>query len=97
MEHIKLAFLLVLFCAVGLVFVGVGLYFLSEKNLNCYDGKKSMAKAAGFVSLALGILTVITGIAMYAQPQLLEYLVIIYLIVLILVVSCAMIVLKKKK
>lgn len=97
MEHIKLAFLLVLFCAVGLVFVGVGLYFLSEKNLNCYSGKKAMVKAAGFVSLSLGILTVIMGIAMYAQPQQLEYLVIFYLIVLILVVFSAMLVLKKKK
>jgi hypothetical protein len=97
MEHIKLAFLLVLFCAVGLVFVGVGLYFLSEKNLNYYSGKKTMVRAAGFVSLALGILTVIMGIAMYAQPQLLEYLVILYLIVLILVVFSTMIVLKKKK
>lgn len=92
-----MAFLLVLFCAVGLVFVGVGLYFLSEKNLNYYSGKKTMVRAAGFVSLALGILTVIMGIAMYAQPQLLEYLVILYLIVLILVVFSTMIVLKKKK
>lgn len=92
-----MAFLLVLFCAVGLVFVGVGLFFLSEKNLNSYSGKKTMVKAAGFVSLALGILTVIMGIAMYVQPQLLEYLVLLYLIVLILVVSFAMIILKRKK
>jgi len=97
MEHIKLAFLLVLFCAVGLVFAGVGVYFLSEKNLKYYSGKKSMVRAAGFVSLALGILTVIMGIVMYALPELREYLVIFYLIVLILVVFSAMIVLKKRK
>ena len=97
MEHIKVAFLLVLFCAVGLVFVGVGLYFLSEKILKCYNGKKTPVKAAGLVSLTLGILTVIMGIAMYVQPQLLEYLVIVYLSILILIVFCAMIILKKKK
>jgi hypothetical protein len=97
MEHIKFVFLLILFSAVGLVFCGVGLYFLSERYLENYSGKKSIVKAAGLVSLALGILTVIMGIIMYVQPELLEYLVIFYLVVLILIVFCATIVLKMKK
>ena len=89
----KQIIILVAFSLAGLIFIFQGIYFLSKKYLNALKvtkksekGKKNSensAKILGYISLAIGFLTIFCGIILKIIPQVFQYLALFYVIFLI--------------
>ena len=96
-SHTKLLVLFVLFIGAGAAFTVTGAYMLSKKYLASLGDKKRLGKAAGSASLALGVLTIATGIMFFIAPDAAAYIVVIYLAFLFVLACGAMIAAKIKK
>ena len=81
----------IFFITGGISFIAAGFYFRSEKYLNAlcsgvYDSaklnsKKLFAAATGIFSIAIGVLTVISGILFFALPEIKYSVALFYIIV----------------
>lgn len=90
---------LILFCilslVMGIIFIATGIYFLSSKflkKLNEASGKNSKevlkknfrySKGCGYVSLALGFLTLLWTVIIFLFPAYLTTLALVYMIFLL--------------
>ena len=101
----KQIIILVAFSLAGLIFIFQGIYFLSKKYQNALKetqnsekGKKNSensAKILGYISLAIGFLTIFCGIILKIIPQVFQYLALFY--VIFLIVSFSVIIFSFKK
>ena len=96
LSHTKQLLFFVLFIGAGAAFTVTGAYMLS-KYLASLGDKQSLGKAAGSASLALGVLTLATGIMFFVAPDAAAYIVVIYLALLFILACGAMIAAKIKK
>jgi len=90
----KFVILFVLSILMGIVFFGLGFYFLSQKyisQLNEASAEKSeeafkknrfKAKGTGYVSIGFGAITLVWAMMMFMFPALLSLLALIYMIFL---------------
>lgn len=103
MHGVKSIWIIILFILFGLVFIGAGIYFLSDSFLkkigdSVSDEKKSgqlikSGKICGFVSLAVGALTVFCGIILFFLPAIFPYLSLFYVLAMIagfLLIICSL-------
>jgi uncharacterized membrane protein HdeD (DUF308 family) len=97
MSHTKVIILLALFMAVGVIFIIAGLALASEKYLKMLGDHAKDGKVTGRVSLGFGLVTMLFGLAMYTMPIFINYLIIAYLVLLLILVSVAEIVMKISK
>lgn len=97
MEHTKTILLLALFIAAGVIFIIAGLCLSSDKYLALLGKHASEGKAAGRISLGMGIVTMLFGIAMYWFPSALEVLAVVYLAILLVAVGAAEVYMKIRR
>ena len=82
----KQIIILVAFSLAGLIFIFQGIYFLSKKYQNALketQNSENSAKILGYISLAIGFLTIFCGIILKIIPQVFQYLSLFYVIFLI--------------
>lgn len=103
---IKLLVLAVLAITAGLVFVAVGIYFLTagflkklnesapEQSEQVYRKNEFRAKGSGLTSIALGALTVFWGIMIFMFPSITAALGLIYMFFLIAAFAVLVVVFK---
>ena len=96
LSHTKLLVFFVLFIGAGAAFSVSGAYLLSKIYLASLGDNKRIGKAAGSASLALGALTIATGIMFFIVPDVAAYIVVIYLALLFVLACGAMIASKIK-
>lgn len=94
MSSVKSMLVILFFVLFGLLFLGAGFYFLSDSFLkkmgeSVSDEKKSerlvkSGKLCGFVSLAIGALTVFCGVILFFLPVIFPYLSLFYVMMLII-------------
>lgn len=92
---VKILVIMITGILAGLAFMGVGFYFLSSTFLNKLNEASPVkeekqqnhnafrAKGSGYVSIALGALTLMWSILLAVCPPLLNLLVLIYMIFLV--------------
>lgn len=95
----KIIALFILSIIAGIVFIGVGFYFLSTNFVkkmiesNPFPSEDSerktifRAKASGYTALATGALTLMWGIFIFIVPQIISILALIYMLFLIIAFS----------
>lgn len=107
MKNGRLTLIMVCFILAGVLFILAGLYFSSKKyqksladshdNADEKTKAVTMGKLCGIISLALGGITVVSGIAIKIVPELFRYLSLFYVLALIACFASLIFSLKDKK
>ena len=106
MQNTKIILLAVLCFISGVIFLFVGLKFLSKKFLEKLNESSAQndeatfkhnsfrCKGCGYTSLGIGALTVVNGIMILLMPGIATYLAFVYMLLLIIAFAVLMIVFK---
>ena len=102
----KILLLGVLSLIVSLVFIFVGVYFLSSKFLNklneavavksdvVYKKNAFIAKGSGYIAISLGAFTLVWGILLLIFPSIMTPLAIVYMTFLLLAVIALVVIMR---
>lgn len=107
MSEAKLIFVMVVFIVVGIMFLAAGFYFSSKGYLQALadsredENEKRNAvisgKLCGTIALALGGLTIVSGVCIKLVPKMFHYMALIYVLALIACFAALIFTFNRKK
>ena len=98
MNKIKLLILGIAFGIAGILFVGTGIYFLSDRFLKKFNNnQQKIGKASGRFAVSIGVLTLICGTLILYMPESKNILALLYIAILIIAFCALTLVMKSNE